>query len=158
MSGIGSDRVQIRWVSASEGQIFADQIKGLSQLIQEMGPFQPERFKLQLGAVETTLNAPRIRWLVGIDRQVTQRDNVYHEKISPQQFKQQLDSAVESEYHQSLILELLKAAPHSVREISAATGLPVYTVSQRLGELERSGRADLHDYQGITPRFTCVAA
>ncbi len=158
LSGIGSDRVQIRWVSASEGQIFADQIKELSQLIQEKGPFEAGKFQLQLGAIQTTLSAPRIRWLVGIDRQVTQHDNVYRERIDSQQFKLLLDSAVESEYHQSLILELLKKAPHSVRELSAATGLPVYTVSLRLGDLERSGRADLHAYEGITPRFTSIAA
>lgn len=150
--------MQIRWVSASEGQIFADQVKELSQLVQDLGPFQPEQFQLQLGALEATLNAPRIRWLVGIDRQVTQHDNVYQERINPQQFKLQLDSAVESEYQQSLILELLKKAPQSVRELSAATGLPIYTISLRLGDLERCGRADLHGYEGITPRFTCVAA
>jgi DNA-binding Lrp family transcriptional regulator len=55
-------------------------------------------------------------------------------------------------------MELLKEGPLSVREISSATGMPVYTVSLRLGDLENNGKADLHGYEGITPRFARVAA
>lgn len=158
LSGIGSERVQIRWVSASEGQLFAERIKELSKMTQDLGPLDPERFEVQFGALQAALNSPRLRWMVGVDRQVTQKENVYHEKIDRNRFKQLLANSLDAEYYQSLILELLKKGPLTVREMSSATDLPVYKVSLLLGELERSGKADLHGYEGVTPRFARVAA
>ena len=45
------------------------------------------------------------------------------------------------EYQKALIFETLKAEAKTVREIAAQTGLPVYTVSLRLNDLERTGLA-----------------
>jgi F420-non-reducing hydrogenase iron-sulfur subunit len=158
LSGIGSDRLQLRWVSAAEGQIFANYVKELSESIGVMGPFDPDRFELELAAVVATLSTPRLRWLMGIDRQITERENVYHEKIDETRFADLMQVAVETEYQKALICEALKPAPMSVREIAVKTSLPIYTVSQRLGDLEKYGRVDLCSYDGTTPRFTGLAA
>ena len=37
------------------------------------------------------------------------------------------------------------------------TGLPVYTVSLRLGDLERDHQAEIRSYRGTTPVFVHVA-
>jgi F420-non-reducing hydrogenase iron-sulfur subunit len=158
LSGIGSDRLQIRWVSAAEGQIFANYVKELSELVEGLGPFDPDRFTLELSAVRATLNTPRLRWLMGIDRQITERENVYHEKVNGERYADLMKTAVETEYQKALICEVLKQAPMSVREIAEKTNLPIYTVSQRLGDLEKYGRVDLYGYDGTTPRFTGLAA
>jgi len=156
LSGIGRDRVAIRWVSAAEGQLFADTVTELTKLIQEIGPFNADRFQMGLAAIEKALNSPRLRWLMGIDRQLTTKENVYHEKIDEQDYQQLLSTAVEMEYQRALILEALKEHPSSVREIALRTGLPIYTVSVRLGDLEKTGQADLYSYEGTTPRFACT--
>jgi F420-non-reducing hydrogenase iron-sulfur subunit len=119
-----------------------------------MGPFKPERYRLQLAAVEGALNTPRLRWLVGIDRQLTERENVYHEKINQEEYHKLLEAAVEREYHKALVLEVMKENPMSVREIAERTDLSIYTVSLRLGDLEKSGDVDLAGYEGTTPMFT----
>ena len=46
------DRVKLRWVSAAEGQLFANLVKELSGVMQAMGPFDLEEYKLPLAAVE----------------------------------------------------------------------------------------------------------
>lgn len=152
-SKIGKGRAQLRWVSAAEGQLFANYVKELSDELAELGPFDSSKFALELSAVETVLNSPRVRWLLGIDRQVTERGNVYHEKVDSAEFDQLLRSVCESEYENALIIEALRTGPQSVREISAKTGLEIYDVSQRLVDVERFGPVELQGYEGTTPKF-----
>lgn len=155
LSGIGRDRVAVRWVSAAEGQLFANYVKELTDLVQNLGPFKPEEFAFKLKAIERALDSPRIRWLTGIDRQLTTKENVYHEKIDETEYRKMLSTAVEMEYQRAMIMEALREGPKSVREIALQTALPIYTVSIRLGDLEKMGHADLHNYEGTTPRFAC---
>ncbi len=157
LSGIGAERLQIRWVSAAEGQIFADTVTELNRTIANAGPFVAEKFQSQLSVIESVLNSSRLRWLVGVDRQLTQRENVFHEKVSEERFSQLLECTVQVEYEKALILAALEKGPLSVRELAGATGLPVYAISIRLGDLEKSGMADLSGFEGTTPRFLKVA-
>lgn len=129
----------------------------LTELVHGLGPFDPDQFHMQLCAIAAALDAPRLRWLLGIDRQLTTKENVYHEKIDEQEYQQILTSAVEMEYQRAMILEALKGGPRSVREIAMLTRLPVHTVSIRLGDLEKKGKADLSNYVGTTPKFAGVA-
>ncbi len=158
LAGIGRDRMQLRWVSAAEGQIFADFVKELSAVIGEKGPFDARAHQLKLAAVEGALNSPRLRWLLGMDRQLTERENVYHRKIDDKLYRQLVDQATEEEYQKSLILEILRDGPQSVREIAGKSGLQVYTVSQLLSDIEKAGKVELHGYEGTTPKFIRLAA
>ena len=158
VSGIGRDRMKLRWVSAAEGQIFADFITELSQLTRSLGPFDPKKYKLPLAAVEGALNSPRLRWLIGMDRQVTERQNVYGRKIDESRYHDFLESVTAEEYQKALILEVLRDGPQSVREIASKSQLPIYTVSQLLSDIERAGKAEFHGYEGSTPRFIRLAA
>lgn len=99
-----------------------------------------------------------MRWLTGVDRHLTERGNVYGEKVDEKTLRAMEKSSLEDEYQKALILESLREGPQSVREIAGKTGLPVYTVSTRLNDLERRGLADLQGYEGTTPRFIRLAA
>lgn len=158
LSGIGVDRVKLRWVSAAEGQLFANLVKELSQVMQAMGPFDLDQYRLPLAAVEGALNSPRLRWLMGMERQLVEHENVYHSKIADADYKQLLKVATEEEYQKALILEVLREGPQSVREIAGKSGLPVYTISILLSEIEKAGQIDLHGYEGTTPKFIRLAA
>lgn len=157
MAGIGKDRLHLRWVSAAEGQLFADSVKELSELTAELGPIDPEAAQLSLAAARRTFESPRLRWLLGMDRQLTERENVYHEKVDPAAYDQLLKEAAKEELEKALILETLKDGSLSVRSIASKSGLPVYTVSQRLSDIERAGQVDLDRYEGTTPLFVSLA-
>ena len=157
-SGIGSSRIQLRWVSAAEGQLFANYVTELSDLIAKLGPFQPADFAIELAAAESVMNSTRIRWLMGMDRHITEQENVYHEKMEATAYQAFLRQAVADEYEKSLIFEALADGPQSVREVASKTGLPVYTVSLRLNDLERAGRAQFHKFEGTTAKFERMAA
>jgi len=158
LSGIGRGRTALTWVSAAEGQLFADSVTRLTQTVQALGPFDVERYKLELGAVETVLKEPRVRWLTGMDRHLTERGNVYGEKVGEDQFQRMFKQSVSDEYQKALILEALKKGPQSVREMAGTTGIPVYAVSLRLNDLERRGLAELKGYEGTTPKFVSLAS
>ncbi|MBP8645333.1 MAG: hydrogenase iron-sulfur subunit [Syntrophobacteraceae bacterium] len=157
-SGVGSDRAEVRWVSAAEGQIFADYVKELTERTQKLGPFDPEKYRLPLAAVAGVLNSVRFRWLMGMERQLTERENVYHQKLEEEGYRSFLKTVARIEYQKALIMEVLKEGALSVREISEKTGLPVYEVSLRLSDLERAGQVELKGYEGTTPRFISLAA
>jgi len=158
LSGIGHDRMQLRWVSAAEGQIFANFVGELSQVIQNLGPFDPGANQLAVAAIDGALNSQRLRWLMGMDRQLTERENVYNVRLDEQEYAKLLSQATEAEFQKALILEVLKEGPQSVREIAGKSSLPVYTVSLLLSDIERAGKAELHGYEGTTPRFISLAA
>jgi F420-non-reducing hydrogenase iron-sulfur subunit len=158
LSGIGRDRMALRWVSAAEGQLFADTVKGLTETTSKLGRFDADHYSLQLAALTNVLTAPRLRWLTGMDRQVTELGNVYSEKVDESVYETLVNQACYEEYQKALILEVLKDGPLSVREMAGKTGVPVFTVSIRLNDLERRGLAELIGYEGSTPKFIRLAA
>lgn len=158
LSGIGRNRVHLRWASAAEAQPFADYVSEVTETISGLGPFDKSNYALQLAGLTRVLATPRLRWLVGIDRQITEKENVYHEKTDPDYFKKVLDEALKAEYYKALIQELLLQGPLTVQEMSEKTGLPVYTISLRLNDLERGGLASIDGFNGRTPRFIAAAA
>ena len=158
LSGIGRKRMKLCWVSAAEGQLFVDYVTQFSEQTKELGPFDRDEFKLALAAVEQTLTSPRIRWLTGMNRQITERENVYHEKLNEEEYTRLLHQAIEEEYEKAMVLEAIKEAPLLVREISARLGLAKPRVSFWLCELKNSGQAEIKGYDGTTPKFVPLAA
>jgi F420-non-reducing hydrogenase iron-sulfur subunit len=157
ISGIGQDRLQLRWVSSAEGQLFAEYVTELTGVIKKLGPLDRERLKLPLAAVERTLESVPLRWLMGMERQLTEKGNVFHEKLDPQNYEMVMQRTAEEEYQKALLYEALQEGPLTVRQMSAGTGLPVYTVSLRLNDLERTGLAEIHGHEGISPKFRRLA-
>jgi F420-non-reducing hydrogenase iron-sulfur subunit len=158
LSGIGRQRMALRWVSAAEGQLFANIVSEITETVKVLGPFDANRFSMELAAIESVLRAPRMRWLTGMDRHITEHQNVYGDKIDEAEYQRMAQQAMQDEYLKALIMESLKEGPLSVREMAAKTGIPVYTVSQKLNDLERRGQAELKGYEGTTAKFVRLAA
>ena len=123
-----------------------------------MGPLDTEGLHLPLAAVHRSLNSLSLRWLLGMDRQLTEKENVFHEKLDGAVYHNLLQRSALEEYQRSLIFESLKEETKTVREIAAETGLPVYTVSLRLNDLERIGLAAFMGQVGASPKFGITAA
>jgi hypothetical protein len=153
LSGVGSGRLFLRWVSAAEGQQFASYVREFSDSIGNRGPFVPEEFGMPLAALERTLGAPRLRWLMGMEVQVTERGNAYGERVQEGAYEEVLQRAAREEYEKALVLEALHRGHESVRDIAMETGMSVYGVSCRLNELERTRLVGLKGYRGTTPEF-----
>ena len=157
LSGIGGDRLCLCWVSAAEGKLFAEYVTQFSELTSRLGPFDPARYAMELEAVEAALTSRRLRWLMGMELSLTRKGNVFGETLPEERYTQLLQQATEEEYQSALVSAVIRREPSSVREIAFMTGLPVYTVSLRLGELERQHQAEIQSYRGTTPMFVHAA-
>jgi F420-non-reducing hydrogenase iron-sulfur subunit len=153
VAGIGPDRVQLRWVSSAEGQLFAEDVTELTGVIKALGPLERERLRLPLAAAEQVLQTMQLRWLMNMERQLTERENVFHEKLDIAAYETALKKSAEEEYQKAMLREVLKTAPKTVSQMAEETGFPVYTVSLRLNDLERNGLADVSGHQGTTFKF-----
>jgi len=123
-----------------------------------MGPLDRQRLHLPLASVEKALQTMPLRWLMNMERQLTERENVFHQKIDVKTYEAALQRTAEEEYQKAMLGEVLKEGPKTVRQMAEETGLPVYTVSLRLNDLERAGLADVSGHEGTTFRFKFLAA
>jgi F420-non-reducing hydrogenase iron-sulfur subunit len=158
LSGIGPERLQVRWVSATEGQQFAEYVTELTELLRQAGPLDRDKLGLQLAAVTRAINNVDLRWLLGMQRQLTERENVYHEKLDRAAYEEVVKAAAQEEYHRGLIYAALQAGPQTVRQMAARTGLPIYTVSLRLNDLEKISLVSIMGHEGHSPKFGVLAA
>jgi hypothetical protein len=157
LSGIGKDRLRLRWVSASEGQLFAQYVREYHETIEKLGPLYAENFQMPMKAVKRALDSQRLRWLMGMQPKLTDTGNVYGEKVDAGVYDRLLHQVSEEEYQKALILETLEGGPASTREIALSTGLGVYDVARRINELERSHQAAFAGFDNRTARFALAS-
>jgi DNA-binding transcriptional ArsR family regulator len=148
--------LQLAWVSAAEGQLFAELVTEITDQIKAMGPFDAEANKFNLEAMLRTLETETVRWLMGMQRQLTEKGNVYGEKLKADAYLKLLDENIKSEYEKSLIYLSLRDGPLSVREIDSRTNIGIQNVSNLLTALEGQGQVELHGYEGRTPKFAGI--
>lgn len=155
-AGIGRERLQLGWISAAEGQLFAEMVTELTELVQVNGPFDVEANKMALEAVLRTLETETVRWLMGMQRELTEKENVYGEKVKADGYIKLLDETIKNEYQKSLIYLSLQDGPLSVREIDSRINIGIHKVSNLLTDLEGRGQVELHGYEGRTPKFAGI--
>ncbi len=85
-AGIGRKRTALRWVSAAEGQLFADYVAQLTQSVACIGTLCPDDHGCSLRPWRAYSKTPRIRWLTGMDRHLTDHGNVYSE-VNEEQYR-----------------------------------------------------------------------
>jgi hypothetical protein len=155
-AGIGRERLQLGWISAAEGQLFAEMVTEITELVQARGPFDAAANKMALEAVLRTLETETVRWLMGMQRELTEKENVYGEKVKADGYMKLLDETIKNEYQKSLIYLSLQDGPLSVREIDTRINIGIQNVSTLLTDLEGRGQVELHGYEGRTPKFAGI--
>jgi len=155
-AGIGRERLQLGWISAAEGQLFAEMVTEITELVQARGPFDVAANKMALEAVLRTLETETVRWLMGMQRELTEKENVYGEKVKADGYMKLLDETIKNEYQKSLIYLSLQDGPLSVREIDSRINIGIQNVSTLLTDLEGRGQVELHGYEGRTPKFAGI--
>jgi coenzyme F420-reducing hydrogenase delta subunit len=104
LTGLEPDRLRLDWVSASEGQRFAQIVTEFTERIRKLGPSPvsgkaPNQKVLEnLQAAKDAASDFRLRVLVGRERELTEKCNVYEEKMPQEEFDSLLDEVVEAEF------------------------------------------------------------
>jgi len=154
-AGLEPDRVMLEWVSASEGQKFADVVTGFIDRIKKLGPTpaaeNPE-IRQGLLAAQAAAEAYRLRALVGKEEKLETKGNVYGDKLSQDELDRIMDEAVDKEYTRNRIKLLLKK-PMSVKGLSEKLGIDSKVVLEHIVVLRQRGWVDLHEVRDHSPFY-----
>ncbi|MBU7032313.1 MAG: hydrogenase iron-sulfur subunit [Theionarchaea archaeon] len=140
-AGIDARRLGLEWVSAAEGQLFADVVNAFTELIYSLGPLEADPHRIAAAREES--GDFRIRWLVGRERDLLEEGNAFGEPVSPEEFEPLLDEIISIQYIRNAILTSLKESPQSVKELAESLKLPPYTVVENIIHLRRTQQVQL---------------
>ncbi len=115
-----------------------------------------ERHPLRLDALMATLRSQPVRWLMGIERQLTERGNVYGETLDEKQYQRFALEKLRFEYEKNLVQLTLGQKALSVREVAAKIGLEVSHVAELVVDLQGRGKVRMAGYDGAKTTFTAA--
>lgn len=162
LTGVGSDRLKLEWVSASEGQRFAHVVTQFTEQIRKLGPSpvsgkNPNLKILEnLQAAKNAASDFRLRVLVGRERELTEKDNVYDEKILQEEFDALLDDAVEAEFTRHKIHLLTRDRSLPVKALAEATELKPADVLKQIVSMRRRNMITIDHIEGATPFYKAL--
>ena len=158
-TGLNPERLQLKWISASEGQLFADTMKEIADLITDLGPSPVGGASPHLDILEQLLiirNVTedfRMRCLIGKGVSIVDDYNVYNEKLDPERFTELLDKAIEEEYVRSGILYMTKEKPVSVTDIASKIKVSPEIVLQHVVTLKDRDLIRMDHIDDVTPYY-----
>jgi coenzyme F420-reducing hydrogenase delta subunit len=153
-----SDRISLEWVSASEGNRFAEVITDFTNHIRELGPSPlnnspSQELKDKLEAIQNAATSYRIRALVGREREITEEENVYGEKVLKDEFEDLFNKAIYDEYIRNRILLSLRKDSKSVKDLAIEMKIDACEVLDHILVLKGRGNISMNKIVGITPLY-----
>jgi F420-non-reducing hydrogenase iron-sulfur subunit len=138
---IDERRLGLEWISAAEGQRFADVVNEFTALIRELGPLQvgPQMVK----AAKEEVADFRIRWLVGKERDLLEKGNVYGEEVLQEDFDKVMDDIIGTQFLRNSILTALEENPMSAKELAEKLGVPTDSIVENLIQLRKGQKVRL---------------
>ena len=155
MAGTGSQRILLDWVSAGEGERFAQVVRQFVQKIRDLGPFSlDQENKAKLLAIMASLEGEKIRWMVGKGPELIEKENVYGERLSPERIETVMDGTIRDEFVKNRIMLLVESKALAAREISDTLNLKLKETLSYLVSLVGEGRIGFDpSEEGKVPKY-----
>ncbi|TFF69243.1 MAG: hydrogenase iron-sulfur subunit [Promethearchaeota archaeon] len=156
------NRVRLEWVSASEGNRFAEVVTEFTRKIKDLGPSpiseeSPDSMiRDKLNAILLAIGSYRMRALVGRERMITEFENVYGEKVSLEKFDDILDKAVRDEYLRHRILISLSNDPKSVKDLAIELKTDSSVILENILVLKSRSQIIMEKIVGISPIYANI--
>ena len=141
--GLNPARLYLDWVSASEGERFAQLVKDFTQTVTHLGPITSNlplsSLLANLNAAKATFSKQKPRWLTNKEPDLLAQGNVFGEYIEETHYTKLKLATLIREYEKNKILLVLHDQSLSIAEISQRTGLPAQQILRYLLALEHEG-------------------
>ncbi|MFX0027621.1 MAG: hydrogenase iron-sulfur subunit [Candidatus Hermodarchaeota archaeon] len=157
-----SERLRLDWVSAAEGNRFAQLVNEFSEHIKNLGPNPIKdkklktKLKFEFDAIKSVLKDSRLRILVGRERKIVDEGNAYNEKFPIEKFEQILNDAIQNEFERHKILQAISQNGKSVPDISKEIGIAPNNVLNHIVSLRQRGLVDIHELNEEIPTFISI--
>jgi coenzyme F420-reducing hydrogenase delta subunit len=162
LTGLEPERLRLDWVSAAEGQRFAQIVTEFTEQIKKLGPSplsgaKPNQKILEnLEVAKNAASSFRLRVLVGRERELTEKCNVYDEKIPQGDFDSLLNEVVEAEFIRQKIHFLTRDRPLSVKALAEATDMKPSVVLQQIVNMRRKNMITVAGIKDTTPLYRAL--
>jgi coenzyme F420-reducing hydrogenase delta subunit len=155
MAGVGSERILLDWVSAGEGERFAQVVDRFVETIRQIGPFDlDEANKGKLRAIRASLDGEKIRWMVGKGPELLEKENVYGERLAKEKIEGVIEETIRDEFIKNRIMLLVESKPLPATEISDTLNLKLKDTLSYLVSLVGEGRLGFDpSEEGRVPKY-----
>ena len=156
MADTGPERILLDWVSAGEGEKFAQVVRQFIEKIRGLGPFSlDEEKKANLLAIQASLEGEKIRWMVGKGPELLEKENVYGDRVPQERLEAVIGGTIRDELIKNRILLLVGSRPLAAKEISLALNLKLREALSYLVSLVGEGRIGFDpSEEGKVPKYT----
>ncbi len=155
MEKIETERVLLDWVSAGEGERFSRVIREFVDKIRGLGPFPlDQEMKKKLEAIQSALEGEKIRWMVGKGYELTEKENVYGERLSKEKLEKLIEGTIRDELIKNRIIGIIQTNYLSAKEISDSLNLELKETLSYLALLVGEGKIGFDpSEEGKIPRY-----
>ncbi len=155
MAGLGSERILLDWVSAGEGERFAQVVRQFVDKVRGLGPYAlDEEKKQKLHAIKASLEGEKVRWMVGKGPELLEKENVYGERLPQERILSMMEGTVRDEFIKNRIVLLVESKPLPATEISNTLQLKLKDTLSYLVSLVGEGRIGFDpSEEGKVPRY-----
>jgi F420-non-reducing hydrogenase iron-sulfur subunit len=156
MAGIGSERILLDWVSAGEGERFAQVVRQFVDMIRGLGPFLLDKeTQEKLQAIKASLEGEKIRWMVGKGPELLEKENVYGERLPVEKIEGAIEGTIRDEFIKNRIMLLVESKPLAAADISHTLNLKLRETLSYLTSLVGEGRIGFDpSEEGKMPKYT----
>ena len=161
-AGFEPRRLRLEWISASEGDRFAEVVSGFTDQVTELGPSpiagdKPDQEIVErLKAARAVVEDFRIRALISKEYTLTTEGNVYGEVLEEDYVRDTIMEAMDAEYTRNQILIHTTGNPMSVKEIAAAIDVPTPSVLNHVVRLRQKNLLTLDHIDGQTLKYKAM--
>jgi hypothetical protein len=157
-----ADRLRLDWVSAAEGNRFAQFVSEFTEKIQKLGPSplkdkkKKDELLINLNAINNALCDQRLRALVARQRIITTEGNVYGNLVDEEKFEEIINEAIEKEFIRHKIVEKIKEKGMSVPDIAKEIEVEPHIVLRHIVTLRARGLVDVDQINEEIPTFISI--
>jgi F420-non-reducing hydrogenase iron-sulfur subunit len=157
-SKIPPQRFRYAWISASEGKIFAELIRNFDEDLRKLGPLSKEVIGgvptiNKVAATENLFLEFPVRWLMAKADILAREENVYGEKLDPEELKSISTNFFEIQHLKHLILQVINNKPTSLLKLSEKLDTPSEKVLDCLVQLKTEGLVDMVGFEKDYPVY-----
>ena len=155
--GVKPERLLLDWVSASEGERFANLVSDFTKKIAKIGTLSADipkdEFQKRLLAAKEAFSQHRTRWLINREKELLVEGNVFGERVDQDDFNKIKFEALVKDYEKNRILFSIRDKALSVTEIAQTATLTPQEVLRHLIIMEQNGLVTVSEIDGVKPMY-----
>jgi F420-non-reducing hydrogenase iron-sulfur subunit len=149
-------RFRYEWVSASEGQRFAEVVGAFTDQIRSLGPSpvpRDENLRFKLRSAQREVGDFRLRWLVGRQRTILEEGDAYGQERSPEEWEQVMERVLRDQFIRAQIIERAAEGPASVEDMAEVIGVDSAEVFRHVQRLRYKGLVLMVGHRDQSPLY-----